>query len=111
MNTFPLELDGHKVVLAVRSLLYWGDETSFFAAITGSFCFGDFCTRCLVVNLVLFLADNGRLWMWGNNDYGQLGQGGTQHQSTPTVVESLVGKRVVQVALGFGHTIVITGVV
>ncbi len=111
MDTFPLELDGRKAVLAVRSLVPYVGNPSFFAAITGSFCFGDLCARSFVVSLVLLLTDDGRLWMWGDNRRGQLGQGDTQDRATPTVVESLVGKRVVQVALGYLHTIVITGAV
>ncbi len=63
------------------------------------------------MSLVLFFADDGRLWMWGDNWRGQLGHGDTQILYTPTVVESLVGKRVVQVALGSRHTIVMTGAV
>jgi hypothetical protein len=37
----------------------------------------------------LALSDDGILWAWGNNEYGQLGIGDTQPRSQPIRVEGL----------------------
>lgn len=37
-------------------------------------------------NQVLALRTNGTLWSWGNNGYGQLGDGTTAHRSSPITV-------------------------
>jgi len=37
----------------------------------------------------LALTDDGILWAWGNNEYGQLGTGDTQPRSQPIRVEGL----------------------
>lgn len=39
----------------------------------------------------LALQENGTLWAWGNNEYGQLGTGDTQPRSQPIPVHGLSG--------------------
>jgi alpha-tubulin suppressor-like RCC1 family protein len=45
---------------------------------------------------------NGSLWCWGDNTYGQLGDGSTIGTDKPVEVKAL-GKAVTAVAAGFGH--------
>jgi len=39
----------------------------------------------------LALQEDGTLWAWGNNEYGQLGTGDTQPRSQPITVQGLSG--------------------
>lgn len=39
----------------------------------------------------LALQEDGTLWAWGNNEYGQLGTGDTQPRSQPIRVQGLSG--------------------
>lgn len=39
----------------------------------------------------LALEEDGTLWAWGNNEYGQLGTGDTQPRSQPIPVQGLSG--------------------
>ncbi|MCI07821.1 putative E3 ubiquitin-protein ligase HERC4, partial [Trifolium medium] len=39
----------------------------------------------------LALQEDGTLWAWGNNEYGQLGTGDTQPRSQPIHVQGLSG--------------------
>jgi len=50
------------------------------------------------------LLEEGDLYTWGGNDYGQLGNGGTG----PEIVPALVMREVVSVAVGWNHTLVAT---
>lgn len=43
----------------------------------------------------LALQEDGTLWAWGNNEYGQLGTGDTQPRSQPVPVQGLSGLTVV----------------
>jgi alpha-tubulin suppressor-like RCC1 family protein len=58
------------------------------------------------------VAADGLLACWGANDYGQLGNGLTGNQPTPTPQAVtggiLAGKQVVQVAAGYRHTCALT---
>ena len=47
------------------------------------------------------IADNGEVWAWGRNDYGQLGLGDEEMRDAP---EKLELTNVVQVAAGDYHT-------
>ena len=51
------------------------------------------------------IAENGEVWAWGRNDYGQLGLGDEESRETP---ELLALKNVVQVAAGDYHTLFLT---
>lgn len=46
---------------------------------------------------------DGTLWCWGDNKYGQLGDGTTTMRTTPVQVAGL-GADIAQVAVGFEHT-------
>ena len=58
----------------------------------------------------LCIGDSGQLWTWGCGDSGMLGHAGTQNESSPRVVESLLEQRVVGIASGTGahHSVVWT---
>ena len=56
----------------------------------------------------LALTADGAVWSFGCGWNGRLGHGDTQTQLLPKKVEALVGQRVVAVAAGTVHTIVIT---
>ncbi|XP_063704570.1 uncharacterized protein LOC134833990 [Culicoides brevitarsis] len=47
------------------------------------------------------------LYMWGWGVYGQLGNGNVENEYTPKVVEFFRGKKILQVALGHAHTLVL----
>ena len=50
----------------------------------------------------------GRVFTWGRNLCGQLGHGNTTfNQHTPKLVEALVKERVVAVAAGDGHSVMV----
>ena len=52
---------------------------------------------------------DGLVFVWGNDDQGQLGIGDTEHRELPTLVQGeLLGKRVLQVATGGFHTVCVT---
>lgn len=44
----------------------------------------------------LALQEDGTLWAWGNNEYGQLGTGDTQPRSQPIPVQGLSGLSLVR---------------
>lgn len=47
----------------------------------------------------LALQEDGTLWAWGNNEYGQLGTGDTQPRSQPIAVQGLSGLTLVCITL------------
>ena len=49
----------------------------------------------------------GAVWCWGQNDYGQLGDGTSTSSNTPVAVSGL-GSGVVAVAAGYAHTCAVT---
>eukprot|EP00741_Cyanophora_paradoxa_P018855 tig00021098_g18201.t1 len=50
----------------------------------------------------------GEVFTWGKGNFGQLGHGSNQDQSTPARVAKLAGKRATGVATGGCHTVVLT---
>jgi alpha-tubulin suppressor-like RCC1 family protein len=53
------------------------------------------------------LTDTGSVWCWGENVYGQLGDGTTTDRSTPVQVSGLTS-RIIQIATGYLHTCALT---
>ncbi len=53
----------------------------------------------------LVLLDDGSVWGWGANYYGQVGDGTTTTQDTPTRIEDLSG--VVYIAAGYAHSLAV----
>ena len=60
-------------------------------------------------NHSLALDDQGRLWAWGYNGYGQLGNGSTTNRSNPVQVDltPLNGSKIVAIAVGANHSLVL----
>jgi hypothetical protein len=54
----------------------------------------------------LALGWDGRVYSWGDNEYGQLGRGDTRDRPLPALVEGLEGVR--DIAAAFGHTLAAT---
>lgn len=53
------------------------------------------------------ITDNGELYTWGGGMYGKLGHGNENGYSTPCLVEDLRDKRLIQIACGSRHTVVL----
>ncbi len=56
---------------------------------------------------MLALTTEGKVWSWGNGEYGRCGNGKNE-QPKPEVISLLEGKRVVQVASGTMHNLALT---
>lgn len=56
----------------------------------------------------LALTEDGKVYLMGNNDYGQLGIGTNKPQPTPIYLKSLQGIPVQQISCGAYHSIVLT---
>lgn len=54
------------------------------------------------------LTDAGEVYSWGEGKFGRLGHGTERNCHAPRLVETLLGKRPIQVACGGFHTAVIT---
>ena len=53
--------------------------------------------------------ESGELYSWGHNGYCQLGNGSTNQGLTPAIIQnSLLGRKVVQVACGSHHSLCLT---
>ena len=51
---------------------------------------------------------NGMLYVFGRNNHGQLGTGDLDEKHSPHPVDNFVGRRILSVAAGFYHTLVLT---
>ncbi|KAF1787776.1 Regulator of chromosome condensation 1/beta-lactamase-inhibitor protein II [Phytophthora cactorum] len=49
------------------------------------------------------------VYSWGRGEDGQLGLGDTSDQHRPVPIDALAERRIVQIACGSGHTVVLTG--
>ena len=59
--------------------------------------------------LVAAYTESGELYSWGHNGYCQLGNGSTNQGLTPSLIQnSLLGRKVVQVACGSHHSLCLT---
>ena len=57
----------------------------------------------------LVRVEDGRIYSFGNGDYGQLGQGDNEMRSTPTLIEGpLQDETIVQVVCGIKHSMALT---
>ncbi|QVK16776.1 DUF5011 domain-containing protein [Mycoplasmatota bacterium] len=54
------------------------------------------------------ITSEGRIFTWGNNNYGQLGDGTTTNKSIPTEITIGVGETITEVSLGYSHSSAIT---
>ncbi|KAG9448875.1 hypothetical protein H6P81_008840 [Aristolochia fimbriata] len=55
----------------------------------------------------LVLTSKGEIWTWGSGKNGRLGLGSSSDEAEPTLVESLAGLEILQVASGYDHTLVL----
>ena len=57
------------------------------------------------------LDEEGKVYTWGGNYYGQLGDGTTNDSKVPMCISDkeneLKGKRIVDISAGYGHTVAI----
>ena len=56
----------------------------------------------------LALTRTGKCYTWGQNRYGQLGNGTYEASNTPVLVESLTDKTILQVCCGASHSLALT---
>ena len=67
---------------------------------------------CACIILLIYCAaytEAGELYSWGHNGYCQLGNGSTNQGLTPALIQnSLLGRKVVQVACGSHHSLCLT---
>ena len=59
----------------------------------------------------LAVSSEGKVYAWGDNEFGQLGIGSTQEKKTPVAINTtgtLLGKKIVSVAAGFIHSMALS---
>jgi alpha-tubulin suppressor-like RCC1 family protein len=54
------------------------------------------------------LSSYGRVYVFGHGYTGQLGLGNTKNFDRPMIVKSLIRKKIIQIAAGWSHTILLT---
>ena len=83
----------------------WGNGNEVPAPVSG---LSNIVAICATDNHTLALASNGIVWAWGYNDYGQLGDGGTEwYSDVPVRVSGLTN--IVAVAAGANHSLALDG--
>ncbi len=75
------------------------------AALSGNGITGKFTKICAGVYHTVALKDDGTVWTWGHNGFGQLGDGATENRNAPVQVQGLSG--VTTIAAGQYHTLAI----
>lgn len=63
---------------------------------------------CPILESVLFLEKNGRVYSWGKNGNGQLGLGDTEDRDVPELIEGLNEEIIVQVKMGWKFSLALT---
>ena len=114
--------DQYTVVLTSEGTIYTFGE-SYDGQLGHGITMGDQCrpkrmTGCLASKKVVFVAaheshtacitEDENAYTWGAGEDGKLGHGDNKSQSSPKLVEGLVGKKAKEVACGAAHTIVCT---
>ena len=56
-------------------------------------------------NYSIALKDDGTVWSWGGNYYGQLGDGTTEHRRSPVQVSNLTDVKAINAGTGLGHSL------
>jgi alpha-tubulin suppressor-like RCC1 family protein len=56
----------------------------------------------------VILSNMGRVYTFGHGWTGQLGLGNSRNYDRPIIVKSLLNKKIVQIAAGWSHTLVLT---
>jgi RCC1 and BTB domain-containing protein len=54
------------------------------------------------------VTEMGEVFTWGGGEHGQLGHGDKVNRTTPTLVEALMDKLVIQITCGWSHTVALT---
>jgi len=67
----------------------------------------NFCLSSLGDHSVV-LTEDGKVYIWGDNQYGQLGNGEKRDLAVPILVESLSHEVVIGIAVGGWHTLALT---
>lgn len=55
------------------------------------------------------ITSNGMLYVFGRNNHGQLGTGDNEERHLPHPVDNFVGRKIITVAAGFYHSVVLVG--
>jgi alpha-tubulin suppressor-like RCC1 family protein len=58
---------------------------------------------------VLFDSDNGKVFVWGLNNCGQLGTNNTQNEMIPVELNALNEHHITAIACGYNHSLALTG--
>jgi len=53
------------------------------------------------------LTTSGEMFSWGSNEFGRLGHGDELDRTLPTLVKALQGHKILHVAMGLSHTLVL----
>jgi RCC1 and BTB domain-containing protein len=60
------------------------------------------------INFSIALNDEGKVFAWGSNTYGQLGTGGLKSVSEPILLESLTREKIVDISCGDNYSGIVT---
>lgn len=54
---------------------------------------------------VYLFQENGQVYSWGDNEYGQLGIGSTTQENSPVLISSLSNVKQISASNNFGHSL------
>jgi alpha-tubulin suppressor-like RCC1 family protein len=66
-------------------------------------CIGPDARLTAILNHTCLIADDAKVWCWGENPYGELGDETTETRGNPVLVRGLPGPAI-DVSAGYGHT-------
>jgi VCBS repeat-containing protein len=113
--------DSHSVALTAGGLVYsWGynsngelgngaNATSTLPVAVSALASETVVAVAAGANFSLALTDDGKVYAWGYNLFGQLGIGTNANSNVPVEVSALAGKRVVAISAGGGFALALTG--